>query len=211
MASYEIRLFGDPVLRSPAAEVTNVDGALVKVTETMIQTMYDAPGVGLAAPQVGIQKRLFVYDLHDGEGAKVLINPVIKESRGEWVFDEGCLSVPGLSWEITRPKEIHLVGYDLDGNEIDVEADEYVARVYQHEMDHLEGRLLIDFLEPEARADAMRVLRNRILENGTAEDPAKLAARAEERKKRLVIPKGAKEGDPKQGKNRLGITLPGLK
>ncbi len=196
------------MLRTPAAEVTNVDGALVKVTETMIQTMYDAPGLGLAAPQVGIQKRLFVYDLHDGEGARVLVNPVIRESRGEWSYDEGCLSVPGLSWEIVRPKEIHLVGFDLDGNEIDVEADELVARLYQHEMDHLDGKMLIDYLAPDDRADAMRVLRNRILDNGTAEDPEKLAELA---KAKLAVPKGAKAGDPKPAKNRFGISLPGLK
>ena len=206
MASFDIRLFGDPVLRTPASEVTKVDGALVKITEAMIKAMYEAPGIGLAAPQVGIQKRFFVYDFHDGDGAKVLINPVIKESRGEWVYDEGCLSVPGLSWEITRPKEIHIVGFDLDGKEIDVEVDELASRLYQHEMDHLDGKLLIDYLDPEHRADAMRVLRNRILDNGSAQDPAKLAEQA-----MLAVPKGAKAGEPKSATNRFGITFPGLK
>src|SRR5207237_1410712 len=87
----------------------------------MITTMHAAPGVGLAAPQVGVQKRLFVYDI--GDGADVLVNPVIDESRGEWTFEEGCLSVPELSWPIVRPKEVHLTGFDLDGNEVSVEAD----------------------------------------------------------------------------------------
>lgn len=201
MSNFDIRFFGDPVLRTRAAEVTTVDGALVKVTQRMIQTMYDAPGLGLAAPQVGISKRLFVYDLHDGEGAHVLVNPVIKESRGEWSYDEGCLSVPGLSWDIVRPKEIHIVGFDLDGNSVDMEATELMSRLYQHEMDHLDGKLLLDFLPEDERVDALRVLRGRILEQGHAGDP-------ETPKK---APKGAKLGDPAPAKNRFGISLPGLK
>ncbi len=201
MSTFDIRYFGDPVLRAVAEEVTTVDGALVKITEKMITTMYEAPGIGLAAPQVGIGKRLFVYDLHDGAGAKVLVNPVIKESRGEWTYDEGCLSVPGLSWEIVRPNEIHLVGFDLDGNEVDVEADELTSRLYQHEMDHLDGKLLLDYLPDDERADALRVLRHRILEQGHAGDPAKAPA----------VPKGARAGEPAPAKNRFGISLPGLK
>jgi peptide deformylase len=201
MSTFDIRYFGDPVLRTVAEEVTNVDGALVKITEKMITTMYEAPGIGLAAPQVGIGKRLFVYDLHDGAGAKVLVNPVIKESRGEWTYDEGCLSVPGLSWEIVRPNEIHLVGFDLDGNQIDVEANELTSRLYQHEMDHLDGKLLLDYLADDERADALKVLRNRILEQGHAGDPTKAP----------VAPKGARVGEPTPAKNRFGISLPGLK
>jgi peptide deformylase len=202
MSTFDIRYFGDPVLRARAEDVTNVDGALVKVTERMVETMYAAPGLGLAAPQVGIGKRLFVYDLNDGDGAKVLVNPEIRESRGEWVFDEGCLSVPGLSWEIVRPKEIHIVGFDLDGNDVDVEATELLSRLYQHEMDHLDGKLLIDYLPDDERADALRVLRNRILEQGHAGDPAAAPK---------SVPKGARAGEPAPAKNRFGISLPGLK
>ena len=88
MAPYQIRLIGDPVLKQRAREVTEIDDALVRLTDDMLVTMYDAPGVGLAAPQVGVQKRLFVYDW--GEGPGVLINPVIRESDGEWWFEEGC-------------------------------------------------------------------------------------------------------------------------
>jgi peptide deformylase len=200
MSTFDIRYFGDPVLRTRADDVTVVDAALVKVTEKMIATMYEAPGLGLAAPQVGIGKRLFVYDLHDGAGAKVLVNPIVKESRGEWTYDEGCLSVPGLSWEIVRPKEIHLVGFDLDGNEVDVEADELMSRLYQHEMDHLDGKMLIDYLEEDERKDALRVLRNRILESGNAGEPPK-----------ATVPKGAKPGEPAPAKNKFGISLPGLR
>ena len=163
MSAYSIRLFGDPVLKQRAAEVTNVDGALVRLVDDMVETMYEAPGVGLAAPQVGVQKRLFVYDLHDGLGARTLINPVISESRGEWEYEEGCLSVPGLYFSIVRPKEVHLTGYDLDGNEVSIEADEFEARVFQHELDHLDGRLLLELLDAEQRKAAMKALRNRDL------------------------------------------------
>jgi len=160
-APFEIRKFGDPVLRTKAAEIEDIDGTLVAVVEDMLDTMYAEPGIGLAAPQVGISKRLFVYDI--GEGPHAIVNPVISESDGEWVFEEGCLSVPGLSWDIVRPKEIHLTGYDLDGNEVSIEADELLSRCFQHEMDHLEGRLLIDHLEGETRKAAMRTVRERFL------------------------------------------------
>jgi peptide deformylase len=163
MSGYTIRVFGDPVLKQRAAEVTNVDGALVRLVDDMVETMYAAPGVGLAAPQVGVQKRLFVYDLHDGLGARTLINPVISESRGEWEYEEGCLSVPGLYFPIVRPKEVHLTGYDLDGNEISIEADEFEARVFQHELDHLDGKLLLELLDTDQRKAAMKALRNRDL------------------------------------------------
>lgn len=161
MSSYPIRIFGDPVLRQRAAEVVDVDGRLVRLVEDMIETMYDAPGVGLAAPQVGVERRLFVYDVGDGEGAKAIVNPVISESRGEWEFEEGCLSVPGLHWNIVRPKEVHLTGFDLDGAEISIEADEYLARVFQHELDHLDGVLLLERLDHDTRKQAMRTLRSR--------------------------------------------------
>ena len=163
MSSYTIRVFGDPVLKQRAAEITEVDGRLAKLVEDMIDTMYDAPGVGLAAPQVGVQKRLFVYDLHDDQGPKVVINPEIVETSGEWEYEEGCLSVPGLFFPIVRPKEVHLKGYDLDGNEIDIQADEFEARVFQHELDHLDGRLLLELLDADQRKEAMKVLRQRLV------------------------------------------------
>ncbi|MEY2570302.1 MAG: peptide deformylase [Acidimicrobiaceae bacterium] len=166
MPPYNIRIFGDPVLKQRAAEITDVDGALARLADDMIVTMYEAPGLGLAAPQVGVQKRLFVYDLHDDEGPKAIINPTIVESRGEWVYDEGCLSVPGLSWEIVRPNEIHLTGWDLDGNEISIEADELLGRLLQHEIDHLDGVLLLDRMEKAQRKLAMKELRERVLNGG---------------------------------------------
>ena len=161
MAPYQIRVFGDPVLKQVAKEITNVDDALVRLVDDMFETMYDAPGIGLAAPQVGVQKRLFVYDLGDEPG--VLVNPVIKETDGEWLYEEGCLSVPGLSWEILRPNRVHLVGYDLDGTEIDLEVDELAGRLFQHEFDHLDGKLLLEHLDEDQRRDAMKILRDRAM------------------------------------------------
>ena len=159
MALYPIRQFGDPVLRQRSREIENIDGALVRLVEDMIETMYDAPGVGLAAPQVGVERRLFVYDVGDGPFA--VINPVIVESSGEWTYDEGCLSIPELSWEIVRPNEVHLAGIDLDGNDVDIEADELLGRCFQHEMDHLDGILIVERLDADRRKEAMAILRQR--------------------------------------------------
>jgi peptide deformylase len=158
-APYAIRIIGDPVLRERAHDVTEIDDRLVKLTDDMLDTMYEAPGVGLAAPQVGVQKRFFVYDLQAGDGPQVLINPVVGESDGEWEFSEGCLSVPGLYFDIVRPKQIHVTGIDLDGNDVEFEADEFLARVIQHEMDHLDGVLLLEHLDPETRKEAKKAVR----------------------------------------------------
>jgi peptide deformylase len=162
MAQYDIRVFGDPVLRTPTTRVTEIDGALKQLVDDMLETMYAAPGVGLAAPQVGVQKRFFVYDV--GEGPGVVINPEITESSGEWVHDEGCLSVPGLFWPIVRAKEVLLVGLDIDGNDVAFEADELLARMFQHEVDHLDGTLLLARLDGDQRKEAMRALRSRALD-----------------------------------------------
>ena len=159
MAPYSIRLVGDPVLRQRAAEVTDIDGRLVRLADDMVQTMYDAPGMGLAAPQVGVEKRLFVYDV--GEGPRTIVNPVVVESDGEWSYDEGCLSVPGLSWEIVRPKLIHLTGFDLEGNEVSIEADDIEARCFQHELDHLDGVLLLERLDADTRKAALKTIREK--------------------------------------------------
>lgn len=160
-APYRIRHYGDPVLKQVAKDVTDIDGALVRLVEDMLETMYDEPGLGLAAPQVGVRKRLFVYDLLAGEDPRALINPEIVESDGEWEYEEGCLSVPGLSWNIVRPKQVLVRGIDLDGNEIEIEADELEARLFQHELDHLNGVLLVEHLDDEQKKDAKRILRQR--------------------------------------------------
>lgn len=162
MALYPIRTYGDPVLRTPTDTVTRVDDGLRKLADDMLETMYGAPGVGLAAPQVGVQKRLFVYDI--GEGPTVVVNPRLSAHTGEWDFEEGCLSVPGLSWPILRPAQVHLRGWDLDGNELSVEADELLARVFLHECDHLDGMLLIERLDRTRRKQALKALRDRLLD-----------------------------------------------
>ncbi|MFQ5556762.1 MAG: peptide deformylase [Acidimicrobiales bacterium] len=159
MATHQIRVIGDPVLRQRAKDVTDIDGAIVRLVHEMVQTMHEAPGIGLAAPQIGVQKRLFVWDLGDGPNA--LVNAEIVESDGEWTFEEGCLSVPGLAWEIVRPRTVLVVGRDLDGNEVQYEADEFEARMFQHELDHLDGILLIERLDPDTRKAALRTLAER--------------------------------------------------
>jgi len=169
MATFSIRVFGDPVLREPAAEVTEFDDALAQLAEDMLETMYEAPGIGLAAPQIGVQKRLFVYDIDDEQGPGAIVNPTLTGHAGEWDFTEGCLSVPGLAWPILRPKTVHLTGFDLDGSPLSIEADELLARLFQHEVDHLEGTLLLVRLDRDQRKDAMRILRRRAL--GLPDDP----------------------------------------
>ena len=149
----ELRFFGDPVLKAPAAEITEVDGKIARLVDEMFEVMYDAPGIGLAAPQVGVQKQLFVYDNDGVQGT--IINPTIKESGGEWVYEEGCLSIPGLYVEIVRPKEVLVHGWDLDGNEVEFEADELWARLIQHELDHLQGVLMFDRMTPDQRKEAL--------------------------------------------------------
>jgi peptide deformylase len=118
-----------------------------------------------------VQKRLFVYDLQDGLGARALMNPTIEDSDGEWVFEEGCLSVPGLAWEIVRPRTVLMRGVDLDGNEVEVEASDYAARVFQHELDHLDGVLLLERLDADTRKQALRTLRHLMLDGGLRRPP----------------------------------------
>lgn len=149
----EIRTYGDPVLATRADDVDNIDGKVVRLADQMLQAMYKAPGIGLAAPQIGVQKQIFVYDIDDEP--TVLVNPRIVESSGEWSYDEGCLSIPGLYVELIRPKEVLLTALDLEGNEIQIEADELLARLFQHELDHLNGVLMFDRMSEEQRREAL--------------------------------------------------------
>lgn len=163
MAIFPIRTFGDPVLRAVANAVDEVDDGIRRLAQDMIETMYDAPGVGLAAPQIGISRRVFVFDSADGTGAHTVINPVMLEASDEWEFEEGCLSVPGKYWPIKRPAYVRLRGLNLDGEEIVYEGDELTGRVLQHEFDHLEGTLLVERLERRVRKEALRELRDEAL------------------------------------------------
>ena len=171
MSSLTIRQYGDPVLKERTREVDDIDGAVASLVDSMIETMYDAPGTGLAANQVGVQRRIFVYDV--GEGIRTVINPRIVESDGEWMSTR-VLSIPGLSWDIVRPNAVHLVGLDLDGNELSIEATELEGRVFQHELDHLDGILLVERLNEDQRKEALKILRSRTLDP-PANDPDGLA------------------------------------
>ena len=160
MAAYRIRTFGDPVLKQRAEEVTEIDGRIARLAEEMHVSMKEAHGVGLAAPQIGVSRRLFVYEIGDS-GPRTMINPVIVEADGEWEHEEGCLSVPGLYFQVTRAKRVLVRGYDLDGRPISAEGEEMEAKLFQHEVDHLDGRLLLELLDADQRKQAMGELRQR--------------------------------------------------
>ena len=177
--SYVVRTYGDPVLRQVAKPVDDVDGALVKLVDDMVETMYEAVGAGLAAPQVGVQRRLFVYELDDGPQA--IVNPEIVESSGELYHDEACLSIPGLRVGIHRPETVLLKGYDLDGNELTIEADGFMGRMFQHEVDHLDGVLMVERLDEDTRKQALRILRDRAMGLDTSAMEAKLVSAGNER------------------------------
>ena len=156
-AQREIRVIGDPVLRERALEVTEFDRSLRKLAKKMIKIMHDAPGIGLAAPQVGVLQRLLVYDVDDDTQA--LVNPVLSGFSEELEeIDEGCLSVPGLNMPVSRPVRVHVSALDVYGAAIEFEAEGMLARVIQHEFDHLEGVLIVDRTSRSARAAAMREL-----------------------------------------------------
>jgi peptide deformylase len=159
-ARREIRVIGDPVLRERAVEVVEFDRSLRKFAKHMIRVMHDAPGIGLAAPQVGVLQRLIVYDVDDDP--RVLVNPELDEFSDEVEeVDEGCLSVPGVAMPVTRPVSLRVRGRDGSGEPVDFVADGLEARVIQHEFDHLEGVLIVDRTTRSARAEAMRALRER--------------------------------------------------
>ena len=167
--SYKIRTYGDPVLKSKAAKVTNVDGKIVRLVDDMFDTLDDSGnGIALAAPQIGVQKQVVVWDF--GEEPLAIVNPEIIESDGEWAFDEGCLSIPGLYVEMLRPKQVLVRGVSLDGEIIEIEADELEARMFQHEIDHLNGVLMFDRLEGDQRKEALAEYRR--LEEQAATDAA---------------------------------------
>ena len=163
MAIYKIRTFGDPVLRIPTKAITEIDGAVHTLAKDMIETMYDAPGVGLAANQIGVSRRIAVFDANDELGPRVMINPELVETAGEFEMEEGCLSVPGHWWEITRPAFARVKAIDLDGNEVEYAGDGLMGRVLQHEVAHLDGGLLLDVLSKSERKRALKELRDEAL------------------------------------------------
>lgn len=163
MAVYPIRTFGDPVLRMVTKPIVDIDTTVRTLVQDMIETMYDAPGVGLAANQIGITRRIAVFDAQDERGPRVMINPEIIEISGEIELDEGCLSVPGHWWEIARPAFARVRALDLDGKEVEFAGDGLLGRVLQHELGHLDGGLLIDALPKRLRKKALKDLRDEAL------------------------------------------------
>ena len=145
MALREIRVEGDPVLAKVCKEIKEVTPRIQDLIEDMIETMYEANGVGLAAPQVGILKRLVVIDV--GEGPIVMINPRIIATDGEQTGDEGCLSVPGKAGCVTRPNYVKARFFDEEMNECEIEGEEVLARAICHELDHLDGHLYVEKVE----------------------------------------------------------------
>ena len=147
--AYRIRTYGDPVLKTKAAEVTDINGKIARLVDDMFDTLYDSDsGIALAAPQIGVQKQIFVWDVDDEQMA--IINPQIVETSGEWVYDEGCLSIPGLYVEMLRPNNVLVRGFTVEGDEIEIEASELMGRLFQHEIDHLQR--CADVRSDDARA-----------------------------------------------------------
>lgn len=147
----KIRIIGDDILRQVALDVNDFDEKLVRLVEEMIDFMHDSDGIGLAAPQIGISKRIIVTDISPLEkdtGSMALVNPVILESKGECTLEEGCLSIPEVREDVTRPEEI-LLKYQTPSGDVKTENfSGWMARVIQHEIDHLNGVLFVDYLSP---------------------------------------------------------------
>lgn len=158
MSVLPIRTLGDPVLRQRARPVERFDDALRRLADDMFETMYAAPGVGLAANQVGLQLACFVYDDRDGH-AGIVANPILSGLEGLDTIDEGCLSIPGPYHPTDRAVKVRLQGQDLAGARIDLRPDGLLARIFQHETDHLGGKLYVDRLDEAGRRDVMRQLR----------------------------------------------------
>lgn len=152
-----IRLFGDPVLRTPAAPVTDFDKELRILVRDLTETMVDAPGVGLAAPQIGVSLRVFTYHVDDEPGH--LVNPTLDLSDEEQEGEEGCLSIPGLTFDTRRALRVVAKGFDMYGEPVVLEGSDLLARCVQHETDHLDGILFVDRLDKAARKQAMKAIR----------------------------------------------------
>jgi len=147
MDAGKIVLYGDDVLRGRATEIEEFNDEVRQLIERLYQAMVDCRGLGVAAPQLGVPKRVFAYDV--GEGPHALVNPKITGARGEELGVEGCLSVPGLQGEVPRAATVTITGIDENGKKVKIKAEGMMARVFQHEMDHLDGTLFIDKADPE--------------------------------------------------------------
>lgn len=169
MAVRRIRTFGDPVLRTKATPVEDFDAALGRLVDDLVETLIDAGGAGLAAPQIGVGLRAFVFVDTDPASethrqVRHLLNPVLREQDDELIEDqEGCLSIPGLTFPLARPRRIVAEGFDRHGEPRRIEGTERLARALAHETDHLDGVLFVDRLPPDERKQAMRAIREMLL------------------------------------------------
>lgn len=165
MALLPIRLWPDPVLRAPASKVEIFDEELVRLVDDMVATMYAAPGVGLAAPQVGVGKRVAVVDITVGREKgqlRLLVNPRILEKSGSQIDNEGCLSIPDFTERVERPERVLLEAQDLAGERFEIVAEGFEARAFCHELDHLDGVLFVDHLRGLRRDKARRFLKKMV-------------------------------------------------
>lgn len=152
MSLLDILLFPDPQLRKIAQPVANVDGQVAALVDNMLETMYDAPGIGLAATQINVHERIVVIDVsEEGDSPLTLINPEITVSEGMGEMQEGCLSIPGIYENIKRPENVKVAAVDREGNPFELDADGLLAVCIQHEIDHLNGKLFVDYLSPLKR------------------------------------------------------------
>jgi peptide deformylase len=174
MARREILTYPNPTLATPSQPVRNIDGRVAELVRDMAETMYAAPGIGLAAPQVGVNERVIVVDVTTEEPGKhllQLVNPVVVEAEGTIVFEEGCLSVRNFTAEVQRARKVLVRAFTLDEKEVEIEAEDLLAVALQHEIDHLDGKLFIDRIG-RLRRDLYRRKLKRWLREGFPEERA---------------------------------------
>jgi peptide deformylase len=159
----EIRIYPDPILRKKAKPVENIDGRVKEIADRMAEVMYANRGIGLAAPQIGMLRQIVVVDT--GEGLKVLINPEIVEGEGETILEEGCLSLPTVEVPVKRMERVLIQAWDLNGKELTLEVFDFPARVYQHEIDHLHGILIIHHISRLKRELLIKKMRKDLSKN----------------------------------------------
>jgi len=167
MAIRDIRIIGDPILTTMAEPVAAVDEEIVRLARDMVETVHAAPGIGLAAPQVGVSKRLIVVDLSVGQNKDdliVLANPEVIRQEGETTCEEGCLSVPDIREKVRRPYRVTVRGLDLEGRTVEVEGEDLLARALCHEIDHLDGILFVEKLSPLKR----KLIRKKLKKNAAS-------------------------------------------
>jgi peptide deformylase len=173
MSVAEIRIYPDPILQVKAAHIENIDERIARLADEMAETMYAAPGVGLAAPQIGVSERLIVVDIRNSKGEKdliTLVNPQIMELGERIVEEEGCLSVPGIREQVVRARRVLIRGYDLNERERQIEAEGLLAVAFQHEIDHLDGILFIDRISRLKRGIIQRKMRKLMREGRTSDE-----------------------------------------